>query len=111
LYLPADSRKLFVLVKARLSSLKSKSEKDNEILLCINGKKLREYCLHISNENPSIEPIFIPHKRHVTKLDPYEYIYLKYSNDESMQKLYYHKDKSNPFNKALRLKVLQEELL
>ena len=91
--------------------MKSKAEKDNEMLLHINGNKLRNFCLHISKENPNIEPIFIPHKRHVTKVDPYEHIYLKYNSDPAIQDLYHHNDKSNPFSKALRLKILQEELL
>ena len=106
-----ESLKLFVLIKGRLYSMKNKAEKDDEILLHLNGLQLREYCLHISRENPSIEPIFIPHKRYVTKLDPYEFIYLKYSSDESIQSLYYHNDKFNPFCKAIRLQILQEELL
>ncbi len=105
-YYAPDNTKVYVLIRAGLKFLRSKalSEKwellldDDIVHLLAQSDKGNEYL---------VDSLAIQHFSSITKISPFEYIYLPFHADPNVEKLYRRfGSMKHPFRKVVRLKML-----
>lgn len=63
------------------------------------------------NEEAGISPFLIKMKKKLSGLEPFEYIYAKYTSKPEVQKLYWCNDNTkHPFRKSVRIKMINDIL-
>jgi hypothetical protein len=95
--------KLFVLVRAPIDLVREYAESNNFKLL-LDADVLRETANH-GNIEKGIKPIDIPHNADECEVQPYDYIYAKYTRKCSEELFWRKRGGHHPFNGVARLKI------
>ena len=104
-----DTSKAFVLIRAGLKLLKARAVAEGSRLLLDHDRAQSK--AYDGDEEALVDPFVIPHVPEVSRYEPFDHIYVEYSDSPELQELFYRPEgMSHPFRKTMRVKMLMDIL-